>query len=83
MSMAGDTFPEFAIIYTGCQLCDHEAEFYGVVVDDVAYFPCSNCQTVFELGTCGGWSGFFDDENDIEDPDDPNAERDYFDRFDV
>ncbi len=49
---------EFATVYGGCQLCDHEAEFYGIVVDDVAHFPCSNCHEVFTIGNIGGWAEF-------------------------
>jgi hypothetical protein len=52
-----------AVLYTGCQLCDHEAEFYGVVLDDVAHFPCGNCREVFTIGNIGGWSSFFEDDD--------------------
>ena len=75
MSMAGDDFLEYAVVATGCQHCDHEAEFHGVVIDDVAHFPCSNCKQVFELGNIDGWSTFFEDEYD--------EEREYFDRWDI
>ncbi len=54
---------EFAIIATGCQECDHVAEFYGVVIDDVAHFPCPNCKRVFVLGSIDGWSNFFNDDD--------------------
>jgi hypothetical protein len=55
---------QIATIYTGCQNCDHEAEFHGVVLEDVAYFPCLSCQTVFTLGTIDGWSNFFDEDEE-------------------
>jgi hypothetical protein len=55
---------QIATIYTGCQNCDHEAEFHGVVLEDIAYFPCLSCQTVFTLGTIDGWSNFFDEDEE-------------------
>ena len=58
--------PPMATIYTGCQNCDHESEFHGVVLDDVAYFPCLACHTVFTIGNIDGWAAFLDDDDDEE-----------------
>ena len=41
----------------------NESEFYGIVIDDVAHFPCPNCKRVFVLGSIDGWSNFFDDDD--------------------